>query len=183
MKSSDLKLASICLIVVLSKTCAAASENNSANTSHMNWRLCRNTELGFELLYPPDWKIYYASSSQGAGDRPPIELNSCEDANLRDGVILSPKKFDGGLSVDVTNLKTTIYAGVDTLNEYLSKNPFEVRDDPVVSNTIVDGEKAVVLKHGSILVFHNGYEYNLMCFSRGNVASCHAARKTFKFLE
>ena len=145
------------------------------------WKSCKNTKLGFEIQYPSEWLIYFPSRSQGAAERPPIILNSCEDAD--DAVMLGPKEDQQptGIYISVCNtecLNTTIYKGARTLDEYLSKftGTYTINADRI------DGEKVATTQLGRMVLFHNGAMYEIIPFKYTDESTRHHLLETLKFL-
>lgn len=157
---------------------------NTPQTS--DWKTCENKQLGFRVQYPNDWAIWYPDDSQGGADRPPIELESCSDTD--NGQVTLAPRWSNGQNIwanihvcDLACMDTTIYKGVTTLDEFLAKNPFEVRDWPIMSTTTISGEKTIVLKDGSMIFFHKGLEYTLIFSSDTGKEIQQAILQTFVF--
>ena len=144
------------------------------------WKSCKNTKLGFEIQYPSEWLIYFPSGSQGAAERPPIILNSCEDAD--DAVMLGPKEDQQptGIYISVCNtecLNTTIYKGARTLDVYLPK----LTGTYTINADRIDGEKVATTESDLMVLFHNGAMYEIILFKYTDESTRHHLVETLKF--
>jgi hypothetical protein len=145
----------------------------SLNNVPSDWKTCQNTKLGFSLRYPSDWTIVVPSRGNASPNGEPAlspTVTSCNDEIINDygEIYLGPTTptSSGEFDIDVCDLdcmNTSIYEGVVTLDQYLSRNPSELdgSNNPVVSKGVVDGEESATLKDGTIFVFHNGQEYEM----------------------
>lgn len=146
----------------------------TGSDSTFNWKLCTNNKYGYELKYPENWKVW----EQGSGTLIPA---SCADNhNLN---IFSPDKSHLSLNVDVMDseqLKGGVFEGIKSIDEMFSKNPQIAGGNPIVKNSIIDGEKLVWLKNRYLYAFHNG---SIFRFETYNITSdtLNQILSTFKF--
>jgi hypothetical protein len=168
------------------RTVVQASSNASSTSIPADWKTCQSAKLGFSVKYPADWVIVVPSRGMAnSTGKPAINptVASCDDPRVKNEIYLGPKTPGKGSSefdIDVCDLacmNESIYHGVKTLDEYLSRKPVELYDgdNPVISSGTLDGEKSVSLKDGSMLVFHRGQKYAFL----GNPSSVLA---TFQFI-
>jgi hypothetical protein len=164
-----------------------ASSIVSSTSVPAGWKTCQSAKLGFSVKYPADWIIVIPSRGMASSTGKPATnptVASCDDPRVKNEIYLGPKtpaKGSSEFDIDVCDLacmNESIYHGVKTLDEYLSRKPVELYDgdNPVIKTGTLDGEKSVTLKDGSMLVFHRGQKYVFI----GNSASVLA---TFQFID
>jgi hypothetical protein len=158
------------------------SQTSPAIQAQAGWKTCKSTKLGFEIQYPSEWLIYFPSRSQGAAERPPIILNSCEDADY--ALSLGPKddQKPTGIYVsacDTECLNTTIYKGARTLDEYLPK----LGRSYTINTNRIDGEKVATTEAGLMVLFHTGSMYEIILFKYTDEDTQNRLLETMKFLK
>jgi len=76
-------------------------------------------------------------------------------------------------------MKTTIYAGTKTLDEYWGK----YHHDEIQAKLSIGGEPAVGMKDGSTILFHDGGMITLTCKSDTPPQICKTMFEGFTFLK
>jgi hypothetical protein len=115
------------------------------------WKICRNDKYGYEVKYPFGWEVWKSGA-------PEARKATCEE-NLSI-ISFSPNLFTNQpqISIDVSDgerLKGTIYEGVKSLDDYFSRSPAILQARPIIEESVLDGEKLVWHKDGSLTAFHN----------------------------
>ena len=134
------------------------------------WKSCSNQQYGYEFKYPQDWFVWnkkvlgpgeyeYSESTDPSKDCSQNEIKIGAQGEMYGQIVPDP-----GVSVVIETqegLKSTIYAGATTLDQYISKFPLkESRKE-----TRVSGEKAVwwIENQSSayLVFFHGGNKYDV----------------------
>ena len=145
-----------------------------------DWEICRNERYGYEVRYPPEWKVW----KTGAGEALPAR---CEE-NL--ALLTLSSNFLGTpgqpqISIDVSDparLKSTIYKGTVSLDDYFNKNPAVLKYNRVVRETEIGGERALWLEGPWLVTFHDDsiFEFHV---NNVDAATLQRMLDSFRFLE
>jgi hypothetical protein len=122
-----------------------------------NWEICKNEKYGYEAKYPAEWKIW----KRGGGE---ARIATCDEESA--SFVFSSNIYtdDFYINIDVSNQKRldgTIYKDSHSLDDYFNKNPLILKYRPTIRDILVDGEKAVLLKDNSLLLFNNDSLFEL----------------------
>lgn len=145
-----------------------------------DWKPCRNAKYGYEVKYPPDWKVWKPSA-------PEARSATCDEGlpiiAFSPNIYNFPNQLQINIDVsDQERLRGTIYEGSKSLGDYFAKNPEILKARPIVKETTIDGERLVWLKDHSLLSFHNGSIFEFRAYNLDD-ATLNKFLKTFKFLQ
>lgn len=143
---------------------ASSTNTNTSKTQDTSgWKTCNNKSFGYQVNYPADWKIFLGSGGPSAME----PVSGCEGQNI---VVFASQDIFGPLSqasalkfleIDISDqerLNETIYKGSETLDEYFGKNPLILKNNPIIKESTINGERAVWLSDFPspwIMFFHN----------------------------
>jgi len=115
-----------------------------------SWQTCRNEKYGYELKYPTNWRVW----EQGSGTLIPA---SCDKGDSL--TVFSPDQSQLSFEIDVTNserMKGGVFEGIRSVDEIFSRNPVIIEGNPILKDSLIDGEKLVRLENRYLYAFHNG---------------------------
>jgi hypothetical protein len=126
---------------------SSATSFNYDNNS--GWKLCRNTKFGYEVQYPPNWKVWRPGA-------PEVRPATCAE-NLP-VIAFSPDIYDYGTDHKQITIYTVVRA--NSLQDYFDESPEILRHSSVLKETTLDKEKLIWLEGGWLLSYHNGYIFD-----------------------
>jgi hypothetical protein len=195
MKTNKLVVPIACVLVVIAagsyvfarhRSVQVLSPTTTATSTVVappDWKVCKYPGFGFEFPYPPDWKVFVISNSQGGGERGPDMIN-CGDVEtwqILGQLSLRPSPEttstqDVGMQIEISQQVAA------TLDEDLSKQRSLTLNDPIVGRSTLAGAESVVLQSGSVISLNDKQVYKISFGGNTSAATRTTIMQTFKFL-
>ncbi|MDO8561249.1 MAG: hypothetical protein Q7S05_00275 [bacterium] len=149
---------------------------NTTNSQIAGWKTCVNTKYGYEVKYPPTWKVW----KPGA---PEARLASCSENLVITSFSPNLPEYVSQINIEVTDqerLRGTVHEGSKSIDDYLARQPLILQYSPKVKETMVNDERLIWLEGNRLLAFHNSSLFEFRIYNVDS-ATLNNFISTFKF--
>ncbi|OGE78301.1 MAG: hypothetical protein A2751_04080 [Candidatus Doudnabacteria bacterium RIFCSPHIGHO2_01_FULL_46_14] len=138
------------------------------------WNICKNEAYGFEVKYPPNWKVWRVGA-------PEASVSSCEVGLRTAG--FSPNLLELSLeTIQQINVDVDSET-VKTIEDYRAKHPEFFYFNEITRESTIDGQKLYWFGERLAITFYDGKMFRFSMIQNIDESTLNLFFSTFKFIK